>query len=259
MIWAATRGSLPATGPSAMTDLQRYARQMVLPEVGVAGQTALRDSRVLVVGLGGLGCPVARYLVGAGIGQLYLADRDRVERSNLPRQTLYDEGDIGRLKVDAAMAQLGAVDRSVQLSALHTPPETLRAIESVDVVLDCTDNFEARFAINHACVKARTPLVSGAAIRWQGQVAAFDLRRGGPCYACLYPNTGEAAEACEDAGILGPVVGVVGAMQALLALQLLLGQPDVAGLLHLWHARGGDWRKLKLIRDPDCPHCSNHL
>ena len=239
-----------------MADLSRYARQIVLPEVGVVGQTALRDSRVLVVGLGGLGCPATRYLAGAGIGTLMLADRDRVERSNLPRQTLYQEADVGRLKVDAALAQLQGLDANLQLQGLHTPEATLAAVREADVVLDCTDNFEARFALNAACVAARVPLVSGAAIRWEGQVAAFDLRRGGPCYACLYPNTGEAAEACEDAGIIGPVVGVVGAMQALLALQMLLGQADVAGHLHLWDARRGDWRKLKLVRDTHCPHCS---
>lgn len=238
-----------------MTELARYARQIVLPEIGVAGQTALRDSRVLLVGLGGLGCPAARYLAGAGIGQLLLADRDRVEASNLPRQTLYTQADVGRLKVDAAIAHLAAVDASVELQAVHTAEATLAAVHAVDVVLDCTDNFEARFALNAACVAARVPLVSGAAIRWEGQVAAFDLRRGGPCYACLYPNTGELAEACEDAGIAGPVVGVVGAMQALLALQLLLGQP-VHSLLHRWDALKGDWRKLKLIRDPHCPHCT---
>ncbi len=240
-----------------MSDLSRYARQIVLPEIGVAGQTALRDSRVLVVGLGGLGCPAARYLAGAGIGTLLLADRDRVERSNLPRQILYTESDIGRLKVDAAIEHLAAVDASVQVQGVHTAEATLAAVRNVDVVLDCTDNFEARFALNATCVTARVPLVSGAAIRWEGQVAAFDLRRGGPCYACLYPNTGEAAEACEDAGILGPVVGVVGAMQALLALQLLLGQPHAAGHLYLWDARRGDWRKLSLARDPHCPHCSS--
>lgn len=239
-----------------MADLSRYTRQIVLPEIGVAGQTALCDSRVLLVGLGGLGCPAARYLAGAGIGTLMLADRDRVERSNLPRQTLYTEADVGKLKVDAAIQHLSAVDASVKLMGLHTPESALAAISEADVVLDCTDNFETRFALNAACVAARVPLVSGAAIRWQGQVAAFDLRRGGPCYACLYPNTGEAAEACEDAGIIGPVVGVVGAMQALLALQLLLGQPDVAGRLHLWDARRGDWRKLTLASDPQCPHCS---
>ena len=239
-----------------MTDLRRHARQVVLPEVGVAGQTALRDSRVLVVGLGGLGCPAARYLAGAGVGTLLLADRDRVESSNLPRQTLYNEADIGRLKVDAAIDHLRAVDARLQLQGLHTPEATLAALPTVDVVLDCTDNFPTRFALNAACVKARVPLVSGAAIRWEGQVAAFDLRRGGPCYACLYPDQGEAAETCEDAGILGPVVGVVGAMQALLALQILLGQLEALGQLRVWDARRGDWRKLSLARDPHCPLCS---
>lgn len=239
-----------------MTEANRHSRQIVLPEVGVAGQKLLADSRVLVVGLGGLGCPVVRLLAGAGIGALWLADRDRVEASNLPRQTLYTAADVGRLKVEAAVAHLAALDPQLELHALHEAEATLAAVREVDVVLDCTDNFPTRFALNAACVKARVPLVSGAAIRWEGQVAAFDLSRGGPCYACLYPDVGEAAEACEDAGILGPVSSVVGSMQALLAMQLLLGQRDVAGQLHRWDARRGDWRKLALIRDPHCPHCA---
>ncbi|MDP3858209.1 MAG: HesA/MoeB/ThiF family protein [Stagnimonas sp.] len=239
-------------------DLRRHARQVVLPEVGVAGQQLLRDSSALVLGLGGLGSPAALYLAAAGVGRLVLADRDRVEASNLQRQILYAEADIGRRKLDAAADRLRAQDSALRVETLDGDTELERlplAIASVDVVLDCSDNFPTRFALNRLCLAARKPLVSGAAIRLEGQVAAFDLRRGGPCYACLYPDTGEVAEACEDAGVLGPVVGVIGAMQALLALQLLLGQGEVAGWLQHWDARRLDWRKLKLIRDPACPHC----
>ncbi|ROH90924.1 HesA/MoeB/ThiF family protein [Stagnimonas aquatica] len=241
-----------------MSDFRRHARQVVLPEVGVAGQQLLRDSSVLIVGCGGLGSPAALYLAAAGVGRLVLADRDRVERSNLQRQLLYTEADVGRRKLDAARERLLALDASLIVETLDGDTELAQfpaRVAEADVVLDCTDNFPARFAINAACLRARKPLVSGAAIRLEGQVAAFDLRQGGPCYACLYPDAGEPAEACEDAGVLGPVVGVIGAMQALLAIQLLLGHADNTGVLHCWDARCFDWRKLRLLRDPACPHC----
>jgi len=239
-------------------DLRRHARQVVLPEVGVAGQQLLRDSSALVLGVGGLGSAAALYLAAAGVGRLVIADRDRVEASNLQRQILYTEADIGRQKLDAAAARLRAQDSSLQVETLDGAVELERlpaVIAGVDVVLDCSDNFPTRFALNRLCLAARKPLVSGAAIRLEGQVAAFDLRRGGPCYACLYPDAGEAAEVCEDAGVLGPVVGVIGAMQALLALRLLLGQGEAGGWLQTWDARRLDWRKLRLVRDPACPHC----
>lgn len=239
-----------------MTDYTRYARQVVLPEVGVNGQSLLRDSCALIVGLGGLGCAAAQYLAGAGVGRLLLADRDRVERSNLQRQTLYRQADVGSRKVDAAIAQLAMLNPEIEL---HGVDETQwpQAVASVDVVLDCTDNFPARHAINAACVQARKPLVSGAAIRLEGQLAVFDLRRGGPCYRCLYADTGDAAERCEQAGILGPVVGTIGTMQALVALKLLLGVGDDAGRLHVWDARQMRWRSHKISTDPDCPTCGS--
>lgn len=243
-----------------MSDLRRHSRQVVLPEVGVAGQELLRDSSALVVGVGGLGSAAALYLAAAGLGRLVIADRDRVEASNLQRQILYTEADLGRRKLDAAAARLRAQDSALVVETLDGDSELERlpaVIAGVDVVLDCTDNFPSRFALNRLCLAARKPLVSGAAIRLEGQVAAFDLRRGhGPCYACLYPDAGEAAEACEDAGVLGPVVGVIGAYQALLALQLLLGQGDAAGWLQTWDARHSAWRKLRLLQDPGCPHCA---
>lgn len=240
-------------------NLRRHARQVVLPEVGVAGQQTLAASRVLIVGCGGLGSAAALYLAAAGVGTLHLMDRDRVEASNLQRQILYREGDVGRLKTEAALTTLGRLDSRLHLQAwpaAENADDWCSAVQAVDLVLDCTDNFPSRFAVNAACVAAGKPLVSGAAIRWQGQVALFDTRAGSGCYACLYPEAGEAAEACEDAGVLGPVVGVVGSLQALLALQWLLGERTVAGWLHCWDAHRNDWRKLRVRPDPDCPQCA---
>lgn len=237
-----------------MTDFSRYSRQVVLPEVGVNGQALLRDSTALVIGLGGLGAIAAQYLAGAGIGSLLIADRDRVERSNLQRQTLYRQADVGQLKADAAKLQLAAINPDVEIEALDAEGG-LVAVPRADVVLDCTDNFPARYAINAACVQARKPLVSGAAIRFEGQLAVFDLRRGGPCYRCLFADVGEPAERCEDAGILGPVVGTIGSLQALSAIKLLLGLDAGAARLHSWNAMALQWRSLKFSADPSCPEC----
>ncbi|TXH06147.1 MAG: molybdopterin-synthase adenylyltransferase MoeB [Nevskiaceae bacterium] len=239
-----------------MSDFARYSRQVVLRELGVNGQQLLRDSTALVIGLGGLGTAAALYLAGAGIGRLILADRDRVEQSNLQRQILYRQADVGRAKTEAARAQLAALNPEVDIERCDAD-EALAAVPQADVVLDCTDNFPSRFAINAACVRARRPLVSGAAIRFEGQLAVFDLRRGGPCYACLYPDAGEAQETCEEAGILGPVVGSVGSLQALAALKLLLGLGDDAGHLLTWDALSMRWRRLKMAADPQCPVCGN--
>jgi molybdopterin/thiamine biosynthesis adenylyltransferase len=237
-----------------MSDFSRYSRQVILREVGVNGQQLLRDSTVMVIGVGGLGAAAALYLAGAGIGRLILADRDRVELSNLQRQILYRQSDVGRAKAEAARDQLHALNAEVEI--ILSDAESWQAqLPQADVVLDCTDNFPSRFAINAACVAARKPLVSGAAIRFEGQLAVFDLRRGGPCYACLYPDTGEQQETCEEAGVVGPVVGTVGALQALAALKLLLGIGDDAGHLLVWDARDMQWRRLKLKPDPRCTVC----
>lgn len=238
-----------------MTDFSRYSRQVILREVGVNGQQLLRDSTALVVGCGGLGSTAALYLAGAGIGKLILADRDRVDLSNLQRQILYRQSDVGRDKTAAAQATLAALNPQVELELADG--ETWRAaVPRVDVVLDCSDNFPTRYAVNAACVAAGKPLVSGAAIRFEGQLAVFDTRRGGACYACLYPEgEGEAAETCEEAGILGPVAGTIGAMQALAALKLLLGMNEDLNRLQLWDARRMNWRSTQLARDPDCKTC----
>ncbi|MGQ0620790.1 MAG: HesA/MoeB/ThiF family protein [Panacagrimonas sp.] len=243
-----------------MTGLARYSRQVVLREVGVNGQQLLRDSSALIVGLGGLGAPAALYLAGAGLGRLVLTDFDRVSRSNLHRQILYRETDIGRPKDEAAREALHALNPECEIELRPGPLDDAALCEaagSVDVVLDCSDNFATRFAVNRACVAARRPLVSGAAIRFEGQLAVFDAARGSGCYACLYPDAGEAAESCEEAGVLGPAVGVVGSRQALAALKLLLGLGDDRGRLWIWNALTDESRRLSIRPDPNCPVCAH--
>jgi molybdopterin/thiamine biosynthesis adenylyltransferase len=242
-----------------VTDFSRYSRQVVLREVGVNGQQLLRDSSALVIGLGGLGSAASLYLAGAGLGRLLIADRDPVEASNLQRQILYRQADLGRPKTAAAQERLAALDPSVAIEAFEgrLEPGRLQAmVAAADVVLDCTDNFPTRFAINAECVRARKPLVSGAAIRFEGQLAVFDPRRGdGACYACVFPQAGAAQETCEEAGILGPVAGTIGSLQALAALKLLLGRSEDVNRLRIWNALDMNWRTVVVNRDPACPVC----
>ena len=240
-----------------MTDLHRYSRQIVLPEVGINGQHILSDSTVLMFGMGGLGSASAAYLAGAGVGRLLIADPDRLEASNLQRQVLYREANLGQRKIDAAAAQLTALNAQINVSPL-LPDAAMARMAEADVVLDGTDRFSARFAINAACVAARKPLISAAAIRFEGQLAVLDPHRRGGCYACISPPQGEDAERCEEAGVAGPVVGTVGVMQAWLTLRLLLGLADDAGTLHTWSAERLEWRRMTISRDPSCPVCGHH-
>ncbi|MHB8424784.1 MAG: HesA/MoeB/ThiF family protein, partial [Gammaproteobacteria bacterium] len=192
----------------------RYSRHLALVDFGAAGQDRLARSRVLIVGLGGLGSPAALYLAAAGVGTLVLNDFDRVDLSNLQRQILYANADIGTAKTTAAAGTLNALNPDCRLELLDRrldETELLATIKNVNVVLDGSDNFGTRFAVNAACVGARKPLVSGAAIRYQGQLTVFDARNSSsPCYACLYPEAGEELENCRSNGILAPIVGVVG-------------------------------------------------
>lgn len=249
-----------------MSTHARYARQAQLPEFGEPGQTALTGSHVLIIGVGGLGCPAAHYLAGAGVGQITLIDRDTVEASNLHRQGLYAEADIGLNKVDAAAARLRAINGDITVHGLHTRLTDAvleRQCGAADVVLDCTDNFPSRFAINAASVAARTPLVSGAAIGLGGQVGVFrNDQADAACYRCLFDDQGEDAERCQDAGVLGPVVGLIGTLQALEALRLLAmptlpGGPATTGShwLH-WDAKSRASRHHALQRDAYCPEHS---
>jgi adenylyltransferase/sulfurtransferase len=245
-----------------MTDaeLLRYSRQILLPDFGIAGQERLRSSRVLVVGLGGLGSPVAMYLAAAGVGRLVLADFDAVDLSNLQRQIIHTTAQIGRPKAESARIALAALNPDVELVTVKRSlvEETLPDIVAgVDLVLDCCDNFQTRFAVNAACVAAGIPLVSGAAIRLEGQVTAFSGRPGGPCYQCLYPRDGGIDETCSTNGVLAPVVGIIGSIQATEAIKILtgLGEP-LFGRLLLLDAALMQWRSLRLPADPSCPICS---
>jgi adenylyltransferase/sulfurtransferase len=237
----------------------RYARQVALADVGEAGQARIGAGSALLVGLGGLGCPAAQFLATSGIGRLVLNDFDRVDETNLPRQILYTAEDVGKLKVDAAAERLRALNPHVDVTTL---PERLDgavladAIAGVDVVLDGTDNFAARFAVNRACVAARKPLVSGAAVRVEGQIAVFTNRTGEPCYSCLYDDEDEWLGDCQGNGVLAPVPGVIGTLMAAEALKLLLGWGSaLQSALLLWDAKRGDWQRVALRRDPDCEVC----
>ncbi len=245
-----------------MTDaeLLRYSRQILLPDFGIEGQERLRASSVLVVGLGGLGSPVAMYLAAAGVGRLVLADFDAVDLSNLQRQIIHTTAQIGRPKAESARVALAALNPDVELVTVKRSlvEETLpEIVADVDLVLDCCDNFATRFAVNAACVAAGVPLVSGAAIRLEGQVTAFSGQPGGPCYQCLYPRDGGIDETCSTNGVLAPVVGIIGSIQATEAIKILsgLGEP-LFGRLLLLDAALMQWRSLRLPSDPSCPVCS---
>jgi molybdopterin-synthase adenylyltransferase len=240
--------------------LLRYSRQILLPDFGIAGQERLRSSSVLVVGLGGLGSPVAMYLAAAGVGRLVLADFDAVDLSNLQRQIIHTTERLGMPKADSARIALTALNPEVDLVLVKRSlsDETLPGlVAQVDLVVDGSDNFATRFAVNAACVAARKPLVSGAAIRMEGQVAVFSGQPGGPCYQCLYPRDGRIDDTCTANGVLAPVVGIVGSIQATEAIKVLtgIGEPLVGRLL-LLDAAAMQWRSLRLPADPACPICS---
>lgn len=240
----------------------RYSRHLALPDFGAAGQERLAAARVLLVGLGGLGSPAAMYLAAAGVGRFLLNDFDRVDASNLQRQLLYRDSDLGEAKVEAAAAALRGINPDCTLETIDGRLDgalLAQVIGSVDLVLDGSDNFGTRFAVNAACVQARKPLISGAAIRYEGQLAVFDSRDpASPCYACLYPEGGEELENCRQNGVLAPVTGVIGSLMAAEAVKLLagVGRPLIGRLLRL-EALSGDIAYTKLNRDLECPVCSN--
>lgn len=241
-------------------ELLRYSRQILLRQVDIEGQLRLKQSRVLIVGMGGLGSPVALYLAAAGVGELHLADFDRVDLSNLQRQVLHVTDSVGQLKVDSALQRLRALNPQINLQAQRQvlDADSLdQAVAAVDLVLDCSDNFATREAVNAASVRCAVPLVSGAAIRLEGQLSVFDPRdAASPCYHCLYGSGSEHELTCSEAGVLGPVVGLVGSLQALEALKLLagFGKPLIGRLL-LIDALESRFRELKVRRDPACPVC----
>lgn len=242
-------------------ELLRYSRHILLPELGVEGQEAISRGRVLVVGAGGLGSPAAMYLAAAGVGEIVLCDGDTVDLSNLQRQLLHAQGSIGRNKAASGkeclervnpLSKVRALERRLDFEAL------LQEVEAVDLVLDCTDNFSTRHAINRACVAQRKPLVSGAAVRFDGQVSVFDLREPGkPCYHCLFPEGEDVAEMrCAVTGIFAPITGVVGATQAAEALKLLASCGEsLIGRLLILDGLAMRWREMRYGQDPDCPVC----
>jgi molybdopterin-synthase adenylyltransferase len=246
-----------------MTDdqLLRYSRQIMLPAFGIEGQQRLLAARVLVVGLGGLGSPVAMYLAAAGVGTLLLADFDAVDLSNLQRQILHSTERIGMTKVDSALRTLAAINPDVRLEAIKgslSEANLGTLVAGVDLVVDACDNFPTRFAVNAACFAAGVPLVSGAAIRTEGQVAVFSGQPGGPCYQCLYPRVGGLDETCSANGVLAPLVGIIGSIQATETIKVLtgLGKPLLERLL-LLDALTMEWRTLRLPPDPFCPICAS--
>ncbi|MBI1942151.1 MAG: molybdopterin-synthase adenylyltransferase MoeB [Betaproteobacteria bacterium] len=243
--------------------LLRYSRHILLEEIGIEGQERLRGARALLVGAGGLGCPAALYLAASGVGQLTLADPDHVDLTNLQRQVLYRTDSVGAPKVEAARLALAALNPEVEVVCLarrldETSLDPL--VKACDVVLDCSDNFATRHALNRACVKRRKPLVSGAAIRFDAQVTVFDLRRpDAPCYACLYPEDGEIEEVqCAQMGVFAPMTGAVGALQAMEAVKLLAGAGETLnGRLLLIDAKRAEWRTVRVQQDPACTVCAS--
>ncbi len=239
--------------------LLRYSRQIMVRGFDLEGQEQLLKSRALIVGLGGLGSPASLYLAAAGIGTLILADDDEVDLTNLQRQILHGTADVGRPKTASAKDRLHAINDQLNIITLNERLEQDRLneiIETVDIVLDGSDNFATRFAVNAACVKASKPLVSAAVIGMDGQIAVFRPDLEGACYRCVFADTGEEAQSCSETGVLGPLTGVMGSLQAVEAVKVLsgLGEPLNSRLLVV-DALTQTWRRMNLQRDPACPVC----
>ncbi len=238
----------------------RYARQIRLNQIGEAGQQKLLDATVLIIGMGGLGSPAAMYLAAAGIGRLIISDFDHVEDSNLQRQIIHSTKNIGELKTVSAKRRLAEISPDCEVEAIDWQLDEAELevyANKADLVLDCSDNFPTRFMINRVCVKTSTPLVSGAAIRMEGQIASYIPNTDGPCYQCLYKQAFEDTETCEMEGVLSPVVGVIGTLQALQAILILMGQFDkVNGKLLLFDGLAMEWQRVNVPKNPNCMICS---
>ena len=242
--------------------LLRYSRQIMLPEMDIAGQQKLIDATVLIVGMGGLGCPAAMYLVAAGVGHLVIVDDDVVELTNLQRQVAHSQSMIGEPKVVSAQKTLLGLNPDLKITALQMRLEGANLSEAVsqaDLVVDACDNYTTRFAINSACIEHEKPLVSGAAIRMEGQVAVFDSRSPtSPCYQCLYSQGDDEDASCSENGVIAPLVGIIGAVQAMEAIKLLTGIGEsLTGRLLLLDASTLQWREMRLPRDSNCGACGS--
>ena len=248
-----------------MTDeeLLRYSRHILLDEIGIEGQQRIRAARALVIGAGGLGSPVALYLGSAGIGRLTLVDDDTVDLTNLQRQIAHTHDRIGRLKVESAREAVLAIAPALDVVAIARRVDAAALaglVADADVVLDCSDNFATRQALNAACVAAAVPLVAGAAISFDGQLSTWDTRdAASPCYACVFPPASAPPEArCATMGVFAPLVGIIGAMQAAEALKLVAGiGRSLAGRLQMLDARDMSWTTIRVARDPACPVCAS--
>ncbi len=242
-------------------ELLRYSRQIMLPQIEICGQQKLLESKVLLFGAGGLGSPIAMYLAASGLGEITIVDQDNVDLSNLQRQIVHQTEDIGKLKITSAKQTLNNINPQ---TSVRTISEVLKAgrlqeeIQNVDIVVDATDNFDSRFAINAGCVEAEKPLVTGAAIRFEGQVAVFSMQNDSACYQCLFPNQADALqESCAETGILGSVTGLIGCIQATEVIKMLLniGQ-SLSNKLLLIDALNMEWHSVKINKDPQCAACS---
>ena len=241
--------------------MMRYNRHIALPAMDIDGQEKLLNSHILIIGMGGLGCAVAPYLTAAGIGELTLVDDDTIDRHNLQRQVLFSEKSVGEPKVEAAKRRLQELNGETRIQTVNTrvDEDTLEPLVSAaTLVVDCCDNLATRNAVNKTCLQHNTPLVSGSAIRFEGQVASFSMQNDSACYGCLSQFFGEQQLSCTEAGVLSPLVGVIGTMQAVEAIKIAanVGQPLYSSLL-LFDALHSDWQRMNLQKHPTCPHCAN--
>jgi adenylyltransferase/sulfurtransferase len=256
---------LPIQQKKSLTPAQssRYARHVMLPEVREEGQLKLLESKVLLIGAGGLGCPTGLYLAAAGVGTLGIIDYDVVDLSNLQRQILHSEQEVGNLKVESAARRLKGINSDIKVVPINerlARDNVMKIIADYDIVVNGCDNFPTRYLINDACVFAKKPLVDGSIFRFEGQVCIFDTAKGGPCYRCLYPEPPPAdmAPSCAEGGVLGVLPGIIGSIQAVEAIKLVLGQGDLlVGRLLMYDALTQKFREMKIRRDPKCPVCGD--
>ena len=239
--------------------LLRYSRQILLPEIGIEKQQQLQDSHALIIGLGGLGSPVALYLAAAGVGHLTLVDDDVVDLSNLQRQIIHGSETLQQPKVQSAKNRLADINPLCQVGTYQQrlpEPALQQAIQQADAVVDCSDNFATRFLLNRLCYAQQTPLISGAAIRWEGQISVFCYQQGDPCYQCLYADTGEETLHCSENGVIAPLVGIIGSMQALETIKILTQTGEtLRSRLLILDTLQQQWRSIRLKTDPQCPVC----
>ena len=241
--------------------LLRYSRQILLPQIDVTGQETLLNSKILIVGMGGLGSPVAMYLAACGVGHLVLVDHDTVELSNLQRQIIHTTDNIGTPKVISAQQTLNALNPETQITLYQNKIEDITGQDftDIDVIIDCSDNFTTRFTLNTLSQQHKTPLISGAALRFQGQLTSFlPAQSDSPCYHCLYPDMETEQESCSESGVISPLVGVIGSLQAIETIKILLNiGNNLCGKLILFDGFTMQWRTVALVKDEQCPVCVN--